>query len=327
MGWSPGRRRFSVPAVSCWATSSACHGALAAHRSPGHGCVAPCSCPSHPAGAPDACWFDCEGRWESSRPAGSRPRGGRRAVCGGRSRGLLLPRAPENCSLTPAMLPCGRRWLCGRRGWRRRWAHVINHPAHARRRCPMSWSGMCARSLPTALTRTKGGRRWRDRTWYWDGGGGGFRWCAEGRAWRAWCAARRRRRRCSVQWAGTSRALHLGVVVAETPEHGKDVLGGRAGASRSEDHPFAATWEWSALLPQRHGIPRASQPVHDSRPWMCSTQPHVASLANSRPQRPHMSTVQRTQLDGSAADRLCTSVLPARYSLASCRTKTFPLSS
>lgn len=123
------------------------------------------------------------------------------------------------------------------------------------------------------------------------------------------------------------RELHLGVVVAETPEHGKDVLGGRAGASRSEDHPFAATWEWSALLPQRHGIPRASQPVHDSRPWMCSTQPHVASLANSRPQRPHMSTVQRTQPDGSAADRLCTSVLPARYSLASCRTKTFPLSS
>lgn len=34
------------------------------------------------------------------------------------------------------------------------------------------------------------------------------------------------------------RELHLGGVVAETPEHGKDVLGGRAGASRSEDHPF-----------------------------------------------------------------------------------------
>ena len=32
--------------------------------------------------------------------------------------------------------------------------------------------------------------------------------------------------------------LHLRVVVAETPEHGKDVLGERAGASRSEDHPF-----------------------------------------------------------------------------------------
>jgi hypothetical protein len=41
----------------------------------------------------------------------------------------------------------------------------------------------------------------------------------------------------TVQWAGTSK-LHLGVVVAETPEHGKDVLGERAGASRSEDHPF-----------------------------------------------------------------------------------------
>ena len=48
----------------------------------------------------------------------------------------------------------------------------------------------------------------------------------------------------TVQWAVGSgqgpRELHLGVVVAETPEHGKDVLGGRAGASRSEDHPFAA---------------------------------------------------------------------------------------
>ena len=233
MGLFPGRRRFSVPAASCWATSSACHGALAAHRSPGHGCVAPCSCPSHPVGAPGACWFDCEGRWESLRPAGSRPRDGLCAVCGGRSRALLLPRAPGNCSPAPGMLPCGCRWLRSRGARSRRWMHVTSRPAHARRRCPMSWSGMCARSPQTALTRTRVGRRWRDQTWYWDVGR--FRWCAEGRAWRVWCAARRRRR-CS-GWAGTSR-LHLGVVVAETPEHGKDVLGGRAGASRSEDHPF-----------------------------------------------------------------------------------------
>jgi hypothetical protein len=236
MGWFPGRRRFSVPAASCWATSSAYHGALAAHHLLGHGCVAPCSCPSHPAGAPGACWFDCEGRWESLRLVKNRPRGGLRAVCGGRSRALLLPRAPEDCPLTRLMLPCGRRWLCSRlaRSRRWRWAHVTSRRAHARRRCPMSWSrsGMCARSWQTALTRTRGGRRWRERTWYWDAGE--FRWCAEGRAWRAWCAARRRRR-CSGQGP---RELHLWVVVAEAPEHGKDVLGGRAGASRSEDHPF-----------------------------------------------------------------------------------------